>query len=135
MKCEHPGAEVVPDILQAESPDMAVSWCRRCGAYRRGHVVTVDGERPTNWAEWVAPGGSVLPKGQRGTLESAEVKAREVGRILNGIMPPGWGYVVILASFGEADWCWTYISSIDRGDTIALLREAAGTVERRDKSL
>ena len=51
---------------------------------------------------------------------------RHVDRI--GV-PPGWCFTLILASIGEGGYT-TWISSIEREDTIRLLREMADKMER-----
>lgn len=33
-RCVHPDVMVAMDILEGQSPDMHVSYCRRCGAVR-----------------------------------------------------------------------------------------------------
>ncbi len=38
LRCEHNPDHVTADVLEgdADSAGVAVRWCRRCGAYRRG---------------------------------------------------------------------------------------------------
>lgn len=38
LRCEHPAEHVTADVLEgdAATDGIAVQWCRRCGAYRRG---------------------------------------------------------------------------------------------------
>lgn len=68
------------------------------------------------------------PDPNRATLERAEVEAQRLGRMLKGAMPPGWGFVLGLFTFGPEGFV-TYLSSADRTDTIRLLRELANNVE------
>lgn len=65
-ECQHPGDQVVADILQADSRDHKVQWCRICGAYR---VVLVrlqikPGDTAATWCdqvlEWERPLGRAL---------------------------------------------------------------------------
>lgn len=70
----------------------------------------------------------------RTPLEVAEVHARRVGRVLKDGMPPGWGYVLALASLGEGGHL-TYLSSLERPGAVNLLRELATIVESGEKSL
>jgi hypothetical protein len=73
----------------------------------------------------------------RAPLESAENEARRIGRQLKASMPPGWGFVVVLAYFGEANdgGFKTYLSSVDRESAMNLLREMADAIESREKGL
>ncbi len=59
---------------------------------------------------------------KRATLEEAENQAREIGRTLKGIMPKGWGFTLILSSYGDNGFS-TYISSYNREDMILSLHE------------
>lgn len=51
--------------------------------------------------------------GKRADLLTAEERAREIGRLIDSAMPQGWGFFLILASFGE-DGFLTYLSSVQR---------------------
>lgn len=73
-------------------------------------------------------------KKRRATLESAEVKCREIARRLKGVMPEGWGFMLVLSSFGE-DGFFTYLSDLQRADAIKLLREAVSKIERNERSV
>lgn len=64
----------------------------------------------------------------RAPLEAAERRAQELGRMLKEGMPEGWGFVLVLASFGEAGYS-TYVSNLDRGGAASLMRELAGKIE------
>lgn len=71
----------------------------------------------------------------RASLEEAEAAARDLARIIKGRMPPGWGFILWLQSFGEGGYC-TYVSSIDRetairslGEWIARMETTPGTSE------
>lgn len=68
-------------------------------------------------------------KGQRAPLENAEVVARDIGRLIKGACPPGWGFALILASYGQ-DGFMTYLASMRREDAIKLLRETADKIEK-----
>lgn len=70
--------------------------------------------------------------GKRAPLESAEVRAREIARMLKEAMPAGWGFVVLLASFGD-DGFSTYLSSMERATAIEFLREMATKIEKDAK--
>lgn len=67
-------------------------------------------------------------KKPRAPLESAEVVARDIGRTIKEACPPGWGFALILASYGE-DGFMTYLASMQRQDAIKLLRETADKIE------
>ena len=56
------------------------------------------------------------------TLAEAIEKAKETGRYIKSQMPPGWGFVLILASYGD-EGAMTYLSSIDRETCIKMLKE------------
>ena len=47
---------------------------------------------------------------------------REIGRVLKAAMPPGWGFTLLLFSYG-GDGFLTYLSSAERPDMIAALEE------------
>lgn len=68
---------------------------------------------------------------RRATLEEAERKCRDIARRIKAEMPPGWGFTVILNSFGE-NGLMTYLSSCAREDMIKALREMADKLERRE---
>lgn len=34
--CKHPSIHVVADVLEGDSNNRHVQWCRRCGSYRVG---------------------------------------------------------------------------------------------------
>lgn len=68
-------------------------------------------------------------------LERAELKAQELGRKIAYALPPGWGFVLALASFGEEHRRMTFVSSVKREGAIELLRELADKVERREPTL
>lgn len=56
----------------------------------------------------------------RADLAEAEAKARELARTIKKDLPTGWGFMLILASYG-ADGFMTYISSCDREDAKKML--------------
>jgi hypothetical protein len=71
---------------------------------------------------------SAEQKPDRATLEQAEVKAWKIGRLIGGQMPKGWGFTLILSSYGEKGFL-TYISNIQRDGMIKTLRETADQLE------
>lgn len=46
----------------------------------------------------------------------------DAGTIVRSMMPPGWGFTLILASYGEGGGL-LYISTVEREDSIKMLRE------------
>jgi hypothetical protein len=68
----------------------------------------------------------------RAPLEHAEVVAKDIGRVLKSAMPEGWGFVLILSSYGPQGQRGqaTYLSSIEREGSIFLLRETANDLEQ-----
>ena len=64
----------------------------------------------------------------RASLEQAERVARELGRNLKERMPPGWGFILWLESFGE-DGFATYLSSIERETAIRSIKEWIARME------
>jgi hypothetical protein len=67
----------------------------------------------------------------RATLEEAENRAREIGRLLGSVMPAGWGFALILNSLNDgANGLMTYLSNMRREDMIKMLREMADKLER-----
>lgn len=65
----------------------------------------------------------------RDTLEQAESECREIGKLLGGIMPKGWGFTLILSSLNDSPGFCTYISNCNRQDIIKMLRETADRLE------
>lgn len=81
---------------------------------------------------WVTP----RPRGKRAPLETAEVVARELGLAIVDGLPKGWGFCLTLATFGEeADRRMTYLSNIDRVDTVKMIRELADKIERAEREV
>ncbi|MBS3927765.1 MAG: hypothetical protein KGZ65_04155 [Sphingomonadales bacterium] len=64
----------------------------------------------------------------RATLEEAEVKCRRIGTLIGKDMPAGWGFTLILTSFGDNGYS-TYLSNCQRPDMIKALREMADKLE------
>lgn len=56
----------------------------------------------------------------REPLEQAEVSARRLGEKIRRSMPRGWGFFLVLSSFG-ADGFLTYLSSIERASARELV--------------
>jgi len=66
---------------------------------------------------------------RRAPLENAEVVASDIGRLIKDACPPGWGFFLLLASYGQ-DGFMTYLASMGRADAIKLLRETADKLEK-----
>ena len=62
------------------------------------------------------------------SLESAEVVCRDIGRRIAREMPKGWGFALVLFSFG-ADGFMTCLSNAERSDMVKALRECAEKIE------
>lgn len=69
--------------------------------------------------------------GHRAPLESAEVVAGDIARVIKGAVPPGWEFFLLLASIGEHGRM-TYMSSIERDDAVKLLREIASKLDSKE---
>ncbi len=52
----------------------------------------------------------------------AEQKLAEIGRLLNAAMPPGFGFTLLITSYGEGGSLF-YLSSVERQDMINTMRE------------
>lgn len=70
----------------------------------------------------------------RATLEQAEIAARKLARVIKENTPEGWGFVVVLMSFGEGGMS-TYLSSIEREGCITALRELADKLEANETNI
>jgi hypothetical protein len=68
----------------------------------------------------------------RASLEVAEQRAKVIGKAIKGFLPEGYGFTLILYSYGEGG-VMTYISSGQREDCIKMLREAADKIEEEKK--
>jgi hypothetical protein len=62
------------------------------------------------------------------SFERIETLARELGRSLRKLMPPGFGFTLVIYRHGEGGEM-TYISSSKREDVVHLLRELAVVLE------
>lgn len=62
------------------------------------------------------------------SLEAGEKVCRDLGRLIGDRMVPGWGFALVLFTFGD-DGFATYISNADRDGMIKALRECADTIE------
>lgn len=51
-----------------------------------------------------------------------EAKLKEIGRMLKDSMPQGWGFTLLLTSYGAGGSLF-YLSSVERQDMIATMRE------------
>lgn len=118
-------------------------------------LIVAGGEKGDGFAAQLQPGmGEVLPlalrqvatqidesiraaaaaagtQAPRAPLEEAEIVARRLGHMIGDVTPPGWGFVLLLNSWGEGGFS-TYISNAERTSTIKLLREMAEKIERND---
>lgn len=63
-------------------------------------------------------------------LATMEEKAREIGRIIGGMLPKDIGFTFQLFTFGEGGWA-TYISNCDRQDMIRALKELIARLESK----
>lgn len=57
-------------------------------------------------------------------MAKIEAKARVIGEGIHAVLPGGWGFVLLLAQFGEKGQI-SYISDCNRADTIKVLRQMA----------
>mgnify|MGYP001609691257 CR=1 FL=1 len=70
----------------------------------------------------------------RANLEQAENCARDIGRIIKKSMPEGWGFSLVLFSFGE-DGLMTYLSSGQREDCIKMLEELLTKIKSNERNV
>jgi len=54
--------------------------------------------------------------------EQVEQKLKEIGRLLNGAMPQGFGFTLLISSYGDGGSMF-YLSSCERQDMINAMRE------------
>ncbi len=71
---------------------------------------------------------------ERATLEEAERAAGNLGKELAKEMPKGWGFTILLTSFGENSLL-TYISNCDRSDMIESMKEFIHNLENGKNEL
>ena len=71
---------------------------------------------------------------KRATLEQAEMQAQVLGRKIGPHLPPGWGFCLMLFSWGPGG-LMTYISNGQREDVIKALRELCDRMEKDPKGL
>ena len=62
-------------------------------------------------------------------LHEAEQRAREIGRAIKAAMPEGWGFTLMLFTFGDGGNT-TWITTARREDAIKAIRELADRLER-----
>lgn len=62
------------------------------------------------------------------SLEEAEQSARALGRVIYDVMPDGWGFTLMMFSYGEGGNT-TYISTARREDMLKALREMIEKLE------
>ena len=65
----------------------------------------------------------------RATLEEAERKTGEIGKLIGSQMPKGYGFALLLFSFGD-DGFMNWVSNAQRPDMIKALRETADRLEK-----
>lgn len=65
-------------------------------------------------------------------LHAAEAKCIEIGQLIAGALPEGWGFVMVLASHGDAG-SMTYFSNIERTHVVAMLRELADKMNETEQ--
>ena len=82
----------------------------------------------------LAPEFVEIPKEVMSPLEVVEERTLEIGRFLKAqMMPPGWGFVLMLVNFtedGEKSGRMTYLSSCDGEAIPTMLREMAEKLEK-----
>ncbi len=61
-------------------------------------------------------------------LAELEEHAKEVGRLIKRIMPPGVGFTLMMFTLGEGGWM-TYLSSAERTTMIKAMKEHIEKVE------
>jgi len=71
---------------------------------------------------------------QRATLEESEKSCRDIGRILKDNMPQGWGFTLILTSYGD-NGLLTYMSSCRREDMIKCLFKLGFKLENKENHI
>ena len=69
-----------------------------------------------------ACGARTKPTPKRAPLEAAEIEALRLSRVIGGNLPEGWGFAVLLRSFGD-NGHGTYVSNCGREDMLNMLRE------------
>ena len=75
-----------------------------------------------------------MDKYQRATLEEAEAWARNIGKRLKSELPKGWGFTLLLVSYGE-NGVMTYLSSCNRQDMIKGLKEITYKLENNEPNI
>jgi hypothetical protein len=65
----------------------------------------------------------------RATLEEAERKMQGIARAVQGMVPAGWGFAVLVFSW-EAPSFMNWVSNAQRADMIKSLRECADRLEK-----
>jgi len=68
----------------------------------------------------------------REPLEKAEIQARKIGRLIKESVPDGWCFTLVLCSKGEGGFS-TYISNIQREDSIKMLGETVIAMQNREE--
>lgn len=54
--------------------------------------------------------------------DDVRAKLNEIGQILKRVMPEGWGFTLLMFTYGEGG-TMTYLSSADREDMLKALQE------------
>lgn len=73
----------------------------------------------------------ILAPGARPKLEEAEAASRRLARIVDSEVPNGWGFGLLLFSYGDAGHI-TWISSANREDMARALHELLGRWEKNE---
>jgi hypothetical protein len=63
--------------------------------------------------------------------EAIRAKANDIGKIIGGTLPPGWGFALLVFPFVEGDGRMNYISNAERGDMLTALKELVARMEGR----
>lgn len=71
-----------------------------------------------------------LPK--REPLETAEVKAQQIARLIESMLPQGWGFTLILWSLNSGkDGFLTFVSNVEKEGLIKALHEMLENIEQQ----
>ena len=65
---------------------------------------------------------------KRATLEEAENKMQSMARVVENMVPRGWGFAILCFSFGENGFM-NWVSNAPREDMVKALREMADKLE------
>lgn len=99
-------------------------WRKEAGGDHRQTRIEHENALAAFRAGWRASYGEKLDRPPR-TLEEAERAAQYAGRGVAEHCPDGWGFLVLMATFG-AGGDMTYVSNVEREDASAMLEELLG---------